>query len=97
MMDFWQGRRVLVTGAYGFLASHLIESLLERGAEVSGLVRDRPAESYLQQEGLDGRISLVAGDIVALEDCRRALERADIEVVFHLAAQAIVGWPIAAL
>ena len=39
-MKHWQGRRVLVTGAYGFLASHMIEELLSRGAIVTGIVRD---------------------------------------------------------
>jgi len=90
-MTDWQGRRVLVTGAYGFLAGHLIETLLERKAEVIGLVRDCPAESYLQLRGLDARITQVRGDITDLEACRRALNEHEVEVVFHLAAQAIVG------
>jgi CDP-glucose 4,6-dehydratase len=90
-MSDWQGRRVLVTGAYGFLAGHLIEALLERRAEVVGLVRDCPADSYLQLRGLDGRITRVNGDITDLDTCRRAINEHEIEVVFHLAAQAIVG------
>lgn len=90
-MSEWQGRRALVTGAYGFLASHLIEGLLARGAEVVGLVRDRPAESYLQLTGLDERITRVQGDITDLDLVRRAINEHDVEVVFHLAAQAIVG------
>lgn len=90
-MSDWQGKRVLVTGAYGFLAGHLCEALLERGAEVVGLVRDCPVESYLQLRGLDTRITRVTGDITDLEGCRRALNEHEIEVVFHLAAQAIVG------
>lgn len=90
-MAAWQGRRVLVTGAYGFLASHLIEALLARGAEVVGLVRDRPAESYLQLQGLDQRITLAPGDLTDFEAVKRALLEGEAEVVFHLAAQAIVG------
>lgn len=90
-MSEWQGRRVLVTGAYGFLAGHLIEALLEQKAEVVGLVRDCPAESYLQLRGLDSRITRVSGDITDLDACRRAINEHEIEVVFHLAAQAIVG------
>lgn len=90
-MTTWQGRRVLVTGAYGFLASHLIEELLGQGAEVAGIVRDRPAVSYLQLRGLDERLTLLHGDLIDLDFCRRAINEQEVEVVFHLAAQAIVG------
>ena len=90
-MAHWQGRRVLVTGAYGFLASHLIEELLSRGAIVTGIVRDRPAESYLQLSGCENKIRVAAGDITDLEFCRRVINEQQIKDVFHLAAQAIVG------
>ena len=89
-MDHWLGRRVLVTGAYGFLASHMIEELLSRGAIVTGIVRDHPAESYLQLCGLDKKIRLAAGDITDIEFCRRVINEQQIQTVFHLAAQAIV-------
>ncbi len=90
-MNEWQGRPVLVTGVYGFLASHLVEALVERGAAVIGLYRDRPTDSYLQRTGLEARLTLVPGDITDLEACRRALNEHDVHTVFHLAAQAIVG------
>lgn len=90
-MEHWLGRRVLVTGAYGFLASHMIEELLSRGAIVTGIVRDRPSESYLQLSGLDRKIRIAAGDIADLEFCRRVINEQQIQDIFHLAAQAIVG------
>ena len=90
-MEHWQGRRVLVTGAYGFLASHMIEELLSRGAIVTGIVRDHPAESYLQLSGLDKKIRLAAGDITDIDFCRRVINEQQVQNVFHLAAQAIVG------
>jgi len=90
-MKHWTGRRVLVTGAYGFLASHMIEELLSRGAIVTGIVRDRPAESYLQLSGCDKKIRIAAGDITDIEFCRRVINEQQIQDVFHLAAQAIVG------
>lgn len=91
-MEHWLGRRVLVTGAYGFLASHVIEELLSRGAIVTGIVRDRPAESYLQLTGLDRKIRIAVGDIADIEFCRRVINEQQIQVVFHLAAQAIIGF-----
>lgn len=90
-MSDWGGRRVLITGAYGFLASHLSERLVALGADVIGLVRDRPARSYLQSAGLEDRITLVPGDITDLDSCRRTVNEHEVEVIFHLAAQAIVG------
>ncbi len=90
-MANWKQRRVLITGAYGFLASHLIERLLDEGAEIIGLVRDRPAGSYLQLTGLEAHITQVPGDITDLETVRRTINEHEIEIVLHLAAQAIVG------
>ena len=89
--DFWRGRRVLVTGAYGFLAGHLVEVLLDADAEVIGMIRDIPPASYLQLCGNDARITLAPGDMTVTEDCSRVVSDHDCSVVFHIAAQAIVG------
>lgn len=45
---FWQGRRTLVLGCTGFLGTHVVRALLERGAQVTGLIRDsqRPSEFF---------------------------------------------------
>ena len=40
MNEFWEGRRVFVTGCSGLIGSWLTKSLVEKGAEVTGLVRD---------------------------------------------------------
>ena len=91
MSVFWQDRRVLVTGCTGLLGSWTVRALVEEGAHVVGLVRDRPAGSELFRTGLNERIDIVHG---TLEDDRlveRALAEYEIETVFHLAAQTIVG------
>jgi CDP-glucose 4,6-dehydratase len=88
---FWTDRTALITGVYGFLAGHLAQALLEAGARVVGLYRDRPAESYLQIEGLENDIILVPGDVTCAPDCRSAIANYSCSVVFHLAAQALVG------
>jgi CDP-glucose 4,6-dehydratase len=88
---FWRGRRVFVTGCAGLLGSWMTERLLDEGAEVVGLVRDRVPESRFFRDGLDRRITIVTGSVEDLALLGRTLDEHDVEAVFHLAAQAIVG------
>lgn len=88
---FWGGRRVLVTGCTGFLGSWLTRRLVELGAEVVGLVRDQVPNSYLNRAGTAARINVVHGDLSDPAVVRRALGEYEVDTVFHLAAQAIVG------
>ena len=83
--------RVLVTGANGFIGSHLIEALLARGDEVMGLVRPtgdlralRPAQA---QHGT--RLALVLGDLRDAEGLRAIVP--EVEYVYHLAAELLVA------
>lgn len=90
-MGFWTDRNVFVTGATGLLGSHLTRELVERGASVTALVRDSVAASHFHRLGLEKKVSIVRG---ALEDyplLERALGEYEIESVFHLGAQTIVG------
>ena len=64
MASFWRDRRVLVTGFTGLLGSHLTQELVEEGAEVVGLVRDRvPRSRLFTQKGLLDRVDLVHGEV----------------------------------
>ena len=83
-------RRVLVTGGTGFLGAWLVEELLEAGAHVVVLVRDRPRRCRFFADQLDARVDQVFGDILDLELLIRTLNEFEVETVFHLAAQAIV-------
>ena len=85
------GRSVLVTGAYGLLGSWLVKSLLEHGARVVALRRDEPAASALELLGLADRVDVVRGDVCDQEVVARALNEYDVDSVFHLAAQTLVG------
>lgn len=89
--SFWERRRVLVTGAGGFVASWLCKALIEAGADVVGIVRDSPGERLLEQHGISGRMSIVHGSIIEYATVERALNEYEIDTCFHLAAQAIVG------
>jgi CDP-glucose 4,6-dehydratase len=80
-----------VTGCTGLVGSWTVRRLLDEGAHVVGLVRDRVAGSELVRSGLIEQIDVVRGGI---EDClllERVLAEYEIQTVIHLAAQTIVG------
>jgi UDP-glucose 4-epimerase len=82
----------LVTGGAGFIGSHLVEALLERGERVR--VLDNFSTGNLANlEAVQNRIELIDGDITDLETVRKAL--AGVEVVFHQAALASVPRSVA--
>jgi CDP-glucose 4,6-dehydratase len=87
----WRDRAVFVTGATGLLGGWLVDALLARGAHVVGLVRDGIPRSRLVAERLIDRIDVVRGDVTDYFCVERALAEFEIECVFHLAAQTIVG------
>jgi nucleoside-diphosphate-sugar epimerase len=79
-MSFWHKRAVLVTGATGFIGSHLAERLLAEGAQVRVLVRD-PGKLI---PALRDRVEVVRGDL--RQPDRFAAATADCDAVFHVAA-----------
>ncbi len=90
-MSTWSGERVFVTGATGLLGSWLVRELVEAGADVTCLVRDWVPKSELVRSGTFEEVSVVRGDLADLELCVRALNEYEIETVFHVGAQTIVG------
>jgi CDP-glucose 4,6-dehydratase len=90
-MAFWTDRAVFVTGATGLLGSHLVAELLSRGAEVVCLVRDTVARSHFHRLGLGERVAIVHGQLEDYALLERAINEYEIESVFHLGAQTIVG------
>lgn len=87
----WTDRQVFVTGSTGLLGSHLTAALVERGANVVCLIRDHVAHSHFHRLGLLDKVTVVHGRLEDYELLERALNEHEIEAVFHLAAQAIVG------
>ncbi|MGN6189996.1 MAG: NAD-dependent epimerase/dehydratase family protein [Conexibacter sp.] len=84
-------RSVFVTGAYGLLGSWLVRALLARGDRVTVLQRDRAPRSALLLEGVEDALDVVHGDLVEDGLVARALGEQEVDTVFHLAAQTIVG------
>lgn len=87
----WEGRRVFVTGGTGLLGSWLVDELLARGAEVVCLVRDWVPGTHFARASLLERTTLVHGDLDDHPLLVRALNEHEIDSVFHLGAQTIVG------
>jgi CDP-glucose 4,6-dehydratase len=87
---FWRDRPVLVTGAFGFLGSHLTGMLVDAGAAVVALRRDQlPAPPTVRD--WVSKVTIVDGDVRDQPLLERVLNEFDIDTVFHLAAQTQVG------
>ena len=89
--SFWQDRPTLVTGATGLLGGWLVRRLLELDADIVCLVRDWVPQSELVHAQLVNRVKVVRGDVRDQALLERTMGEYEIDTVFHLAAQTIVG------
>lgn len=87
----WRHRRVFVTGATGLLGSEMVAELVRQGAEVTCLVRDWVPASRLLASRTVTDTNVVCGDLLDADLLVRAINEYEIDTVFHLGAQAIVG------
>jgi CDP-glucose 4,6-dehydratase len=90
-MTFWRDRNVLVTGATGLLGSWLCAELLDRGANLICLVRDWVPDSEAVNAGTLSRCRLVRGELEDFQLALRVLNEYDVDSIFHLGAQTLVG------
>jgi len=89
--NYWKNKNVFVTGCTGFLGSWLTKDLLNKGANVIGLIRDWVPKSNLILQDSINKIIVVRGEVEDYFLVERCLNEYDIDTVFHLAAQTIVG------
>jgi NAD dependent epimerase/dehydratase len=82
----WQSKSVLVTGAGGFIGSHLAEALVRAGAKTRAMVHYNSLgrRGWLDQSDLKDDLEVIAGDIREVDSVRTALK--GVDTVFHLAA-----------
>jgi NAD dependent epimerase/dehydratase len=88
LSSFWAGKQVLITGAGGFIGSHLVQVLVQNGARVRAFVRynsraDPGLLSLIDRDTLT-QVEIIAGDLRDLPALQSAVE--DMEIVFHLGA-----------
>ncbi len=85
-----QAKRALITGVTGQDGSFLAELLLEKGYEVSGLVRGGKDRKLGCSEHLRGQLNLIAGDLLDGESLRAAVEQARPHELYHLASPSFI-------
>ncbi len=96
MLDFYKGKRVFITGHTGFKGSWLSKILVMAGADVYGYSlepergSDGKKENLYDISGVDESIHSCIGDIRDFDKLKSFFDRAEPEIVFHLAAQPIV-------
>jgi len=89
--DFFRGKNVLLTGHTGFVGSWLTLALLHLGARVTGYSLDPPTSPNLfNQLRLTDRVHDIRGDVRDLGKLKASVASARPDIVFHLAAQALV-------
>ena len=91
--QFWNGKRVFVTGHTGFKGSWLSLLLHSLGAKVTGYALPPPTDpSLFQAVKIESDINSVIGDVRDLESLIKIMEKEKPDIVFHLAAQSLVRY-----
>ncbi len=85
-MNFWKGRKVLVTGGAGFIGSRVVEQLIEKEADVLATVIDNLQSGELRNlERVRGKIEFVKADLKDMKECVKLCKGK--EIVMNLAAR----------
>lgn len=91
LLEFYNGKRVFVTGHTGFKGSYLCRVLINAGAIVTGYSLKPPTDpSIFELCNIESGMTSVKGDIRDYKSLKEAFDKANPEIVFHLAAQPLV-------
>lgn len=90
-LEFYRGKRVLVTGHTGFKGTWLSAALVRAGAEVTGYALEPPTDpSIFKLASMEKRIRSIIGDIRDLAHLKAVFEESKPQIVIHMAAQPLV-------
>lgn len=90
-MRFWQNKKVLITGYEGFIGSNLTKQLLKYNSRIIGLdIKTLRKETILEELDFK-KIKIIRGSVADYKLLREIIDKDQPEIIFHLAAEAIVG------
>ena len=81
MSNYWKGKNVFITGINGFIGGNLAKALLDKGAVITGLVRNRDKNTFLFFEDIADRITLIQGELVDRELLEGIIVEQQIDVI----------------
>jgi CDP-glucose 4,6-dehydratase len=87
----WEGKKVLITGATGLVGSWLVKALLKKKSIIVVLVRDIDYQTEFYRSGDYSKTNIVNGSLENFSTIERAINEYEVDTVFHLGAQTIVG------
>ena len=90
-MNNWRNKVIFITGANGFLGSHLVKRALAYNARVIVLIKEDIRSSLFEIEDLRSKSRIYRGDLSDSKLVNKIFKNNKIDVCFHIAAQAIVG------
>ncbi|MDD5120673.1 MAG: GDP-mannose 4,6-dehydratase [Candidatus Omnitrophica bacterium] len=90
-MSIWKNKVIFITGANGFLGSHVVKRSLSYKAKVIVLLKEDIQRSLFEIDGLSRRCKIYRGDLSDSRLISSIFRNNKIDVCFHIAAQAIVG------
>lgn len=90
-MNTWKNKVIFITGANGFLGSHLVKMALVYKAKVIVLIKEDIRFSLFKIEGLGSKCKIYKGDLSNSKLINSIFKNNKIDICFHLAAQTIVG------
>ncbi len=85
-----KGKTIFVTGGDGFVGSHLVEQLIQKGARIIVTERQSDPLSYFFQQKLYKKVICVTADVTDYARMMEIVTRFEVDAIYHLAAQSLV-------